>query len=264
MTSASAKRIIAMVLRHWYYYRGSWPRLLDLTWAPTMGVMVWGFLSSYIQKQTLSPTLGVTVLVGAVLLWDGLVRIQIAFVAGLLEELFVRSLGHLFASPLTEREWAGALLLLSLILAAIGILPAGFVATALYGYVPAGGLLFAGLVANLIVVGMSCGLLFGSLILRYGRPASVAQNFGMSLLNPLSAVFYPVSALPSWIQPVSLILPTTHVFEGLRALPQDGARAATELLIACALNVLLIIFAVGFFVRSCNAVREKGSTLATL
>jgi ABC-2 type transport system permease protein len=229
-----------------------------------MGVLVWGFLSSYIQQQTLSPTLSVTVLVGAVLLWDGLVRIQIGFGRGLMEEMFVRSLGHLFASPLTEREWACALLVLSLILAVIGIVPAGLVATVLYGYVPAGGLLFSGLVANLIMVGMSCGMLFGALILRYGRPADVAQSFGMSLLNPLSAVFYPVSALPSWIQPVSLMLPTTHVFEGLRALPQDGARAATELLIACALNFLLIVLAVGFFVRSCRAVREKGLTLAAL
>ena len=39
----------------------------------------------------------------------------------------------------------------------------------------------------------------------------------MFLVQPLGAVYYPVSALPTWLQPISWMLPPSYVFEGLRA-----------------------------------------------
>ena len=42
-------------------------------------------------------------------------------------------------------------------------------------------------------------------------------------LTPFSAVFYPVSVLPAWVQPFALALPSAHVFEGMRQMLTDGS-----------------------------------------
>ena len=36
-------------------------------------------------------------------------------------------------------------------------------------------------------------------------------------LTPFSAVFYPVSVLPAAMRPIAFVLPSSHVFEGMRA-----------------------------------------------
>ena len=46
------RRIGAMVMRHVYVLRSSWPRLLELLYWPTVQVILWGFISSYMATQT--------------------------------------------------------------------------------------------------------------------------------------------------------------------------------------------------------------------
>ena len=41
VVAASAQRISAMMLRHWYLLRSSWPRLLDLIYWPTVQMVTW-------------------------------------------------------------------------------------------------------------------------------------------------------------------------------------------------------------------------------
>src|SRR6202041_3728419 len=70
---------------------------------------------------------------------------------------------------------------------------------------------------NLMVMGWWVALGVVSLVLRHGagaEPLAWSVLFGLA---PFSAVFYPVSVLPSFIHPVAYALPTTHVFEGMRA-----------------------------------------------
>ena len=46
------RRIYAMILRHWFLLRGSWPRLLELIYWPTVNLLVWGFMSVYLGRMT--------------------------------------------------------------------------------------------------------------------------------------------------------------------------------------------------------------------
>src|SRR5690242_941593 len=50
MTSASLTRIGAMVRRYWYLLRSSWPRILDLIYWPTVQMLMWGFLQTYVAS----------------------------------------------------------------------------------------------------------------------------------------------------------------------------------------------------------------------
>ena len=48
----SLRRIGAMVLRHYYLMRGSWPRLLDLIYWPTLQMCLWGFITMFFQTHS--------------------------------------------------------------------------------------------------------------------------------------------------------------------------------------------------------------------
>ena len=50
--ASSLDRVGAVVLRHWYLLRGSWPRLLELCYWPTVQMVLWGFLNTYLAHQS--------------------------------------------------------------------------------------------------------------------------------------------------------------------------------------------------------------------
>jgi ABC-2 type transport system permease protein len=61
------------------------------------------------------------------------------------------------------------------------------------------------------------------------------------MVQPISAVFYPVSVLPTWLQPVAWCTPATHVFEGMREVLQTGQMAPHHMWCAFGLNIVLMI-----------------------
>ncbi len=78
------------------------------------------------------------------------------------------------------------------------------------------------------------------------------------LIQPLSAVFYPLDVLPAWLRPVAAALPSTHVFEGLRAALATGRVDGVRLAWAFGLNVVYLALAGFFFAWMLGRVREKG------
>ena len=45
-------RIVAMVLRHLYLMRSSWPRVLELMYWPTIQMVIWGFVTLYLLRHS--------------------------------------------------------------------------------------------------------------------------------------------------------------------------------------------------------------------
>src|SRR5678815_5865539 len=77
--AASAGRIFGLVLRHWYVIRSSWPRAAELIYWPLVQMLTWGFLQSYLAQATSLAGRAAGLFIGAVLLWDILVRGQLGF-----------------------------------------------------------------------------------------------------------------------------------------------------------------------------------------
>ena len=48
----SFRRIGAMVLRYVYLLRGSWPRILELAYWPTVQMILWGFISQFFTTHS--------------------------------------------------------------------------------------------------------------------------------------------------------------------------------------------------------------------
>lgn len=260
----SPARVGAMVLRYWYLLRGSWPRILELAYWPTVQMVLWGFINQFMATNSSWIAQASGVLIASVLLWDVLFRGQLGVSVSFLEEMWSRNLGHLFVSPLKPSEWVLSLMAMSLIRTAIGILPAALLAVPLFGYsVFDMGLPLAAFFANLLLMGWWLGLLIVALILRHGLGAESLAWVAVFLLAPVSAVYYPVSVLPGWLQWVAWALPSAHVFEGMRALLFEGALRWDRLAWAVGLNALYMAGASAVFARYFEDARERGALLQT-
>src|SRR5437899_9424640 len=155
-----------MVLRYWYLLMSSWPRLLELIYWPALQIITWGFLQNYIsQNDNFFARAGGT-LIGAVILWDILFRGQLGFSISFLEEMWSRNLGNLMISPLRPIEFVSALMIMSLIRLAIGMVPVTLLAIAFFGFNLYGlGLALAAFFINLILTGWAVGIVVAGVLL---------------------------------------------------------------------------------------------------
>jgi len=81
------------------------------------------------------------------------------------------------------------------------------------------------------------------------------------LIQPFSAVFYPVSALPSFLQPVAYLIPASYVFEGMRSVVATGSFSSFNLALAFATNAVYLVLSVMFFYYMFARAKRKGSLL---
>lgn len=257
--TASARRIYALVLRYLYLLIGSVPRLLELAYWPTVQIILWGFISKHFMTESSWLAGAAGVLIGAVLLWDILFRGQLGYSISFLEELWSRNLGQLFVSPLRPFELVLALTAISLIRTLIGVGPAAFIAIPLYGFsIFDLGLPLIAFFANLMVTGWALGLFVTALLLRVGLGAESVAWMALFLIAPVSAIYYPVSILPDWLQAVAWALPPAYVFEGMRAILFDGAVRLDLLAGAAGLNLLYLACGAGAFLLSFRVARRRG------
>jgi ABC-2 type transport system permease protein len=258
----SVARVAAMVLRYWYLLSNSWPRAIELVYWPTVQMLTWGFVQLYVAQNSSFFANAAGLFVGGLLLWDVLLRSQQGFAFAFLEELWSRNLGNLLMSPLRPSEFIVALMTISMIRLAIGMLPVTFLAIPLFGFNVWGlGLPLAAFFAALVVAGWSIGLVIIGILLRQGMGAEALAWSLMFLLMPITCVYYPVATLPALLQPVAWALPTTYVFEGLRAFVIDHTFRADLMAIAYGMNALWFVGAVAIFYRLLASARRTGSLL---
>ena len=264
----SLDRIAAMVLRYVYLLRSSWPRLVDLVYWPTVQMVTWGFIQTYVGRATaaggIPGRVGVAAgtLIGAVLLWDILFRGQLGFSMSFLEEMYSRNVGNLLMSPLRPLEWVAALIVMSVLRLMIGIIPVTGMAILFFGFnLWTLGLALGAFFANLVLTSWSVGLVVSGLLLRNGLGAEGMAWTFMFLLLPLCCVYYPVDVLPPWLRVISWALPPTYVFEGLRAALTDHVFRGDLMIRAFGINVALFCMSTVVFLWLLKRSRVAGSLL---
>jgi len=258
----SPRRIGALLLRHLYLLGASWPRVLEMIYWPTVQMVLWGFITLFLATNSSYVAQAAGVLLSAVLLWDVLFRGQLGVALVFMEEMYSRNLGHLFVSPLRPYEMVCALILMSLIRTLIGVGGAALVAMVFFHYnIFSLGLPLVAFFLNLIVMSWGIGLLVAGIVMRYGLGAESIAWVAIFALQPLSGVYYPVSVLPGWLQPVALALPSSHVFEGLRELLFKHTFNSGMLLDAALLNLLFLGGGIAAFLAFFHAARQRGLLL---
>ena len=262
MQSASSfGRIAALVLRYLYLLRSSWPRIIEIAYWPTMQMIIWGFVSRHFSSSSPELTAG-GILISVVMVWDCLFRSHISYTLSFLEELWSRNLGNLFVSPLRPRELIAALATISMMRTLIGMLPAALLAIPFFGVsVFDMGLPLLGFFLNLVLTGWAISQFVTGILIRYGLGAESLTWVLPFLIAPFSCIYYPLSTLPEWMQSIAVFIPTTYVFEGMRALLVDGNLETGLMVKGFTLNILYLIFGLIAFFISFQAARRHGLLL---
>ncbi len=258
----SFMRVGAMLRRHVYTLRGSWPRMVEIMYWPIVQMVTWGFVTTFFLEHSSWVAQAAGVLISAVLLWDVLFRANLGVSLGFMEEMWSRNLGQLFVSPLRPVELVASLTLVSLMRTVVSVTPAAVLAMPLFDvWIFSLGPPLAAFFANILVFGWCIGLIVASLVLRFGLGAESLAWVTIFLVSPLSGIYYPIDTLPGWLQPVSWALPSSHVFEGMRAVMFEGAFDWTLFWRAAGLNAVWLTGASVLFLVMFRLAREKGLLL---
>jgi ABC-2 type transport system permease protein len=253
-------RMRAVARRHAYVLARSPHRLFDVTLWPLVDVLLFGALATYVSSgSTSAGERAASYLLAGIVLWHVVYQSQIAVSTGFLEETWSRNLLNLMVTPVREVEYVGGVALFGMLKLVIGVSVLAFGALIFYsfdvwslgfGLVPiAGVLLMVGWCISMFVIGI---------VLRYGAGAEALAWGVMFVVMPLSGVFYPVDALPTLLQPVALVLPTTHAFEALRELVDGNGVDWGQLGIAAATTVVLAALSIWYVIRMLRRFRSRG------
>jgi len=239
-------RVSAILLKNYYMTVNTLDRLLEIFYWPVVGLLLWGFASVYLSAAS-----GVTSLVaffiGATVLWIFFWRTQLDISTYILEDFWSRNVYNLFTSPLRASEMFVASVTFGLIKSIVTFSLLTLVAVGLYAFnVFSIGIALVPLLAlNLWIFGSAIGMLTSGIIVRFGAQVEFIA-WGISFgLQPLTAVFYPLSTLAPYpgAYHAALALPPTYVFEGMRAAIQ-GALPWNFISLAFVLN--LVYLALGY------------------
>jgi len=260
--AASARRVRAMVRRHAYLLLKSWPRIVSTMYYPTVTMVLWAFITLYLRPTASFLQDAPGFFIGAVLLWDVLYRGQLGVSVTFIEEMHARNLGNLFVSPLRLGEFITGQLVLSIVRALIGVGGASLFAYLLFRYsIFSFGLPLIAFFVLLIAFSWAIGLAVSSVILRAGLGAEEIAWAAIFLIAPMSGVYYPVAVLPGWLQAIAAVLPTAHVFEGMRALLLQHEFRWDHFWWAAALDVVYYAIGVLMFRAAVAKARERGSLM---
>jgi ABC-2 type transport system permease protein len=242
--------IAAIVLRQFYLMRGSISRVLPLFIWVAVDIVLWGFMTKYLNTIASPGFDFVPVLLGAVLLWDFFTRVMHGVTMAFFEDVWSRNFLNIFASPMTIAEYLAGLVTTSIATSAVGLLVMLVLATAVFGlsFLSYGGALLPFLLV-LFLFGIALGIVGCAIVLRLGPSAEWFVWPIPALLSPFAGVFYPVATLPEWMQLVARLLPPAYVFEGMRAIVMGGTVSRSSLVIGGVLAVIDVLIASVFFTR---------------
>ncbi len=244
------QRTAAIVLRYWYLLRGNPARWLPLFAWVAIDMVLWGYISRYLNGLTSTRLNFVPTFLGAVLLYDFFTRVMHGLAGVFLEDVWSRNFLNLFASPLSISQYLLGLVLTSTVTSLLGLGVMLVRATMVFGLsFFAYGLALLPFLLILFLFGISLGIFGCAVVLRFG-PASEWLVWPIpALVTPFVGVFYPLSTLPDWMRMIAAVLPPSYVFEELRSIVAGGTAAGTSLLLAGGLVLIDLFLACWFFRR---------------
>lgn len=256
----NASHIWGILLKNILLIKGSFPRLSGMFIWITFELFLWGFVTSWLNQA--APGAGVDfalVLLSALIFWDIFQRGQHSFSFAFLEDIWARNIINVFAAPLKLRELLAGFVLVGALQAFIAFIYISLLALLLFALnVWTLGFAVIPLFLNLLFFGWVMGLFTIGILLRFGPSAEMFAFFIPFALLPFAAVFNPVSALPEFMQQISLLLPPAHLFEGMRTVLLEGTLPWSNILSATLLNMFYFALGLAFFSWMLRLAKKRG------
>lgn len=250
----SLSRIYAIFVRQMFLIKGNPTRLASIFLWLIIDIIQWGFISRYLNSFG-NATFGfVTVVLGAIILWEFMSRIQQGIMTAFLEDIWTQNFINFFASPISVAEYLAGLVASSIALGFIGMLIMLGIAGLAFGYnIFTAGLMLLPFGLVLFIFGVAMGIFVSAVVFRLGPSAEWLAWPIPLVMSIFMGVFYPISVLPAAMQAVSRIIPASYVFESFRAiLAGQPANLAFNLFMGVALGLAYLALAYKFFVGIYN------------
>tara|TARA_B100000242_G_scaffold288838_1_gene257630 strand:+ start:753 stop:1544 length:792 start_codon:yes stop_codon:yes gene_type:complete len=255
-------KIYALSLRHIYLIKGSFPRILDLIYWPTIQIFLWGFISKFFTLNSTYYENTVGIILSAAILYDFLFRSSISYNMMFLEEIWSRNFTNLFIAPIKISEIISALTFTAIFRTLIGLVPAAFLAIPLFGVsIFKIGLPLVFLLVSLYIFGVTLGLLVTSGLIRFGPSFENIAWASLFFLAPLGCIYYPIEILPDWLQSIAKLLPLVHLFEEMRSILIDNIVNYYAVLKACIISLVYFIIGIIVFYWSYNGAKLRGTLI---
>ena len=256
----SFNTVSALVLRYVFLYTRHPVRFVELIFWPLVDLLVWGFLTVYLQQRGPGQfPAAITFLIGAMILWDVMFRSQQGVAISFLEDVWTRNLLNVFVAPVRTVEYVAATCLVGVLRVGVTLIVLIAVAALAYHFhLTDMGVALVPFLANLMLFGWFLGMFSTALIMRWGQAAESLAWAVPFFIQPLAAVFYPVSVLPAWLQPVAHALPCTPVFEGMRTVLSGNPVPWGQIQCALGLNIVWGTLAAWFYAANLRHVRKTG------
>ena len=255
-------KVLALSLRHVYLIKGSFPRILDLIYWPTVQIFLWGFISKFFTLNSSYFENTVGIILSAAILYDFLFRSSISYNMMFLEEIWSRNFTNLFIAPIRISEIITALTLTAIIRTLIGLVPAALLAIPFFGvsiFKIGTPLIF--LLISLYIFGVTLGLLVTSGLIRFGPSFENIAWASLFFLAPLGCIYYPIEILPSWLQIIAKFFPLVHIFEEMRNILINDMINYFKISKAILISFLYFIFGVIIFYISYNGAKDRGTLI---
>lgn len=254
----SPRRLLGFSLRHLYPLRRDLDLLSDMIYWPMVDTLLWGVTSQWII-QTSGITNLVAIMLSSLILWNIIWRSQAEVSRNLIDEIWNNNLVNLFSTPFSVHEWVVGVLLLSFIKTAFTmtmLIPATFLLYAVNIFTL--GWWLPVFVLCAIMTGWWIGFISAGIVLRFGPKVQTVVWTLPGVMIPFSAIYFPLAQLPAWVQPISRAIPSTYIFESMRALHSGGNVDLNYIALSIGLNVLYLSLALIFFAKSFVQSRKLG------
>ena len=255
-------KILALSLRHVYLIKGSFPRILDLIYWPTVQIFLWGFISKFFTLSSSYFENTVGIILSAAILYDFLFRSSISYNMMFLEEIWSRNFTNLFIAPIRISEIITALTMTAIFRTLIGLVPAALLAIPFFGvsiFKIGTPLIF--LLISLYIFGVTLGLLVTSGLVRFGPSFENIAWASLFFLAPLGCIYYPIEILPKWLQIIAKFFPLVHIFEEMRNILINDIINYFQISKAILISFLYFIFGVIIFYVSYNGAKDRGTLI---
>ncbi len=252
-------RIAAMLKYYYHVSISSADRIFDIIYWPILDLLIWGFMTHFITG--ISEVNILSMILGGIVLWVFIWRTSQDFVVYLLENWWSRNIYHLFATPLKKSEMVISLCILGLVRSMVSFLVLSVLSFLLYKFnvFSFNYLHLSLLISILLIFGWGVGMFVSSLVFWFGTRVQVLAWSTIWIIQPFSCVFYPLSALPEWAALVAKILPTTHVFEALRASLAGLPISYGSLAYAFVASLILVGITGTLLVHAMNTAKKVGT-----
>jgi ABC-2 type transport system permease protein len=208
-------RVRTILLHSYYHFFHSKETWIDLIWFTSIQFIIFGFIAHFFAAS--NPEIAQNLLLGF-LFWETVRIGQYCISVGILWDVWSRSLSSLFITPLTMGEMLTGQSVSAFVKSIIVICGLSLIGMFFFQFsvLAIGPILIVDLLI-LLLFSVATGTFIFGLILRFGTDIQSLAWGLIYILQPISAVFYPVEALPVQIRWLAYISPITFVMEAARA-----------------------------------------------